>query len=67
MCLPLERYFGMTDRAAEYDLLCTLKQIAGGLDAILLTDPEGDLPSADEVVMGMDKIAVWFRDTLQNC
>ena len=39
MCLPLERYFGMTDRAAEYDLLCTLKQIAGGLDAILLTDP----------------------------
>lgn len=67
ICLPLERYFGMSDRAAEFELLCTMKNIAAGLDAILLMDPQGDLPSADGVVQGLESVAVRFRDTLQNC
>ena len=67
ICLPLERYFGMSDRAAEFDLMCILKKIAGTLDAILLTDPEGELPSADGVMEGVQTVTLRFRETLQNC
>lgn len=67
ICLPLERYFGMADRAAEYDLLCNMKKIASELDGILFAAPEGDIPSATDVEEGLSLIASRYRETLLNC
>jgi len=67
ICLPLERYYGVSDSAREYDLTCQLCGIAAAMDRILLADPAKDPPDAATLTERIERFAKQFASLLADC
>lgn len=67
VCLPLERYAGSSNTAMESELISHLRSLAGSLDEILLSNPEEDVPTAENLRNLTEKGCSRFQPLLDAC